>query len=180
METIKQKTENIDFSRLVSKLKTEDVNYARISRAIQIMYLIFIPVFAVMTFREYNDTGDINELISGGSFILAFLIFALFFGRYYKEYKFVDYSLPTVVMLKKAAYRYQPFQLQQVWVLLAILLIDVGLTFDWMDETPIAEIQATFAGTIVFGVVVGLIIWYFKYKPLRDEALKLIAEIEQQ
>lgn len=179
MENNRQRTENTDFAQLVSKLKTEDTNYAWISRAIQIMYWIFIPVFAFLTFREYSETGNSNELISGAFFILAFLIFALFFGKYYEEYKYVDYSLPTIQMLKKAAYRYQPFQQRQVWILLALILVDLALTFDWMDSTPLIEIQITFVGLIAFSLLVGLIIWYFKYKPLRDEALSLINEIEK-
>lgn len=179
METTKQNTET-NFAQLVSKLKTEDINYSRISRAIQIMYWILIPVFAIMTFREYSETGNINELLSGAFFILAFLIFALFFGKYYEEYKYVDYSLPTIQMLKRAAYRYQPFQKRQVWIILALILIDLALTFDWMDSTPVMEIQFTFIGLMFFSVLVGLIIWYFKYKPLRDDALRLISELEEK
>lgn len=179
METTKQNTET-NFAQLVSKLKTEDTIYSKISRAIQIMYWIFIPVFAFLTFREYSETGNINELLSGAFFILAFLIFALFFGKYYEEYKYVDYSLPTIQMLKKAAYRYQPFQKRQVWILLALILVDLALTFDWMNSTPVIEIQSTFIGLMIFSVLVGLIIWYFKYKPLRDDALRLISELEEK
>jgi hypothetical protein len=178
METNKQTTENTDFTQLVSKLKNQDNIYSKISRAIQIMYWIFIPVFAFITFREYFVTEKISELISGACFILAFLIFALFFGRYHKEYKYVDYSLPTIQMLKNAAFRYQPFQSRQVWILLALILVDLGLTFDWMNGTSVIEIQLTFIGVIIFSILIGLIIWYYKYKPLRDDALRLISEIE--
>ena len=180
METNKQNTETTNFAQLVSKLKNEDSNYAKISRAIQIMYWIFIPVFAIITFREFSETGNTNELISGAFFILAFLIFALFFGKYYEEYKYVDYSLPTIKMLKQAAYRYQPFQYRQVWIILALVFVDLALTFDWMETTPVWEIQTTFIGLIIFSLLVGIIIWYFKYKPLRDDALRLISELEEK
>jgi len=180
METNKQNTETTNFAQLVSKLKNEDSNYAKISRAIQIMYWIFIPVFAIMTFREFSETGNTNELISGAFFILAFLIFALFFGKYYEEYKYVDYSLPTIKMLKQAAYRYQPFQYRQVWIILALVFVDLALTFDWMESTPVWKIQASFIGLITFSLLIGIIIWYFKYKPLRDDALRLISELEEK
>jgi len=49
-----------------------------------------------------------------------------------------------------------------------------------MDSTPVGKIQATLIGVIIFSILIGLIIWYFKYKPLHDEALKLIAELERQ
>ena len=108
------------------------------------------------------------------------MIFALFFGKYYEEYKYVDYSLPTIQMLKQAAYRYQPFQNRQVWIVLALIFIDLALTFDWMETTPVWEIQATFIGLITFSILIGIIIWYFKYKPLRDDALRLISELEEK
>ena len=76
----KNKNNNIsDLEPLVKKLKKEDTNYASVVKAIQIIYWIFIPLFTVMTIREYTDTKNINDIISGVCFILSFLIIALFF-----------------------------------------------------------------------------------------------------
>lgn len=178
MKTFEQQTENNGLNHLVSKLKNEDNTYALISKAIQIMYWILIPFFLVMTYREYSETGSTDELISGAGFLLGFLIFALLFGKYYNEYKYVDYSLPTVKMLRQAVHRYQPFQGRILWVLLALICIDIGLTFDKKGDAQIMETQAVFIGTVVFGLIVGLIIWNYKYKPLRDDALRLLREID--
>jgi len=178
MDTNKQKTQINGFDKLIVKLKTEDARYATLSRAIQIIYWIFIPLFFLITILEYTETKESDQLIGGALFILSFLIFAIFFGNYYKEYKYVDYSLPTIQMLKKAAYRYKPFQLKSLWVLLAIVLMDGGLTFKREFNETVLDVQIYFIGLMVVALIVGLIIWYFKYKPLRDEALKLIAELE--
>lgn len=178
MKTFEQQTENNGLSHLVSKLKTEDSTYANISKVIQIMYWLFIPLFLIMSVLEYNKTGNTVELISGAGFLLGFLIFALLFGKYYNEYKYVDYSLPTVKMLRQAVHRYQPFQGRMVWVLLALVCIDIGLTFDKKGDAQIMETQIVFLGAVVFGLIVGLIIWNFKYKPLRDDAIRLLREIE--
>lgn len=178
MDTNKQKTQINGFDKLIVKLKTEDARYATLSRAIQIIYWIFIPLFFLITLLEYTETKESDQLIGGAFFIISFLIFAIFFGNYYKEYKYVDYSLPTIQMLKKAAYRYKPFQLKSLWVLLAIVLMDGGLTFKREFNETVLDVQIYFIGLMVVALIVGLIIWYFKYKPLRDEALKLIAELE--
>lgn len=180
MDTNKQKTQLNGFDKLIVKLKTEDARYATLSRAIQIIYWIFIPLFFLITILEYTETRESDQLIGGALFILSFLIFAIFFGNYYKEYKYVDYSLPTIQMLKKAAYRYKPFQLKALWVLLAIVLMDGGLTFKREFNETVLDVQIYFISLMVVAVIVGLIIWYFKYKPLRDEALKLIAELENE
>lgn len=169
-------TQSLDF--LVSKLKEEDTNYANIIKAIQIVYWIFIPFLVVMTLRKYLPDKNIEELIGGVCFVTAFLIIALGFRKYYKKYKWVDYSLPTAQMLRNAVWRYQPFQKNTIWLYVGILLMDVGLIFDWKDELSFWMIQIYFFGAITFGAIIGIIIWYVKYKPIRDEAKSLLREIE--
>jgi hypothetical protein len=179
MKTNVENQENSNLSYLIRNLKVKDLNYANLSKAIQIIYLILIPLYAILSALKYLETFSINVIISGVSLILAFLIFALFFRKYYKEYKFVDYSLPTVLMLKKAAYRYQPFQKRTVWILLALVLMDIGYTFDWVNEPMSAlTIQIVFWGVMFLAFIVGIIVWYIKYKPLHDEARRLLKEIE--
>lgn len=179
MKTINQNKKEVSIDQLLVKLKNEDSNYSKISIAVTIMYWIFIPLFGIKTFLEYQESVDITEVIKGICFILGFLILAIFFRRYYKKYKYVDYSLPTIQMLRQAVCRYKLFQKESIWILLALIVIDVGLTLDWMKNgTSILETQTFFLGAILFGFIIGLILWYVKYKPIRDEALKMIKEIE--
>ena len=171
---------NTNLTQVTGKLKKEDSKYARIVKGVQIFYWIFIPLFAFKTIRVYSESGDLKDIISGACITLAFFIIALTFGKYYKEYKYVDYSLPTLEMLKKAAYRYQPLQKRSVWVLVGMAFMDVGVTFDWMDEnTTVLHTQLFFIGAILVGVIIGMIWWYIQYKPLRDDALRLIKELER-
>ncbi len=170
--------EDMNLQQLIGKLKTEDTSYANISKVMQIMYWIFIPLFAFSTVHSYLDSKNFDELIGGICFILSFLIFALFFRRYYKEYKYVDYSLPTLVMLKKAAYRYQPFQLRMLWILLAIVFMDIGLSIETGPDFSMVSTQLVFLGALTLAVFIGLLVYRIKYKPVRDHVLKLIAEIE--
>ena len=43
------------------------------------------------------------------------------FNKYHKEYNNVDYALPTLLMLKKAAYRYYPFRNETKWAIVGDL-----------------------------------------------------------
>ena len=178
MKTDNKNNNHTDLDSLIPRLKKEDNNYAAIVKAIQIIYLIFIPLFVVITIRKYIDSHSFIDIISGACKISAFLILALSFRKYYKEYKFVDYSLPTIQMLKKAAYRYQLFQKESIRVIIPLILIDIALTLDLMEDSSIIQTQVIFWGLIMFGVLIGLLLWYTKYKPLRDQALQLIKEIE--
>ena len=174
----KRNNDTINLDQLVGKLQKEDNRYANICKGLQIVYWIFIPFFTVSAIRHYMDSGDINELISGLFHVIGFVIIAVFFGNYHKEYKYVDYSLPTLKMLKDAAYRYQPVQLKSLWVLLGLLFIYTAEISKSKLDNSFMEEQVFLLGGVLLGLFIGLIVWYFKYKPLRDNALRLIAEIE--
>ncbi len=181
MKTNEQNTENGNLNSLISKLKTKDTNYATLSKALQIIYIVFIPIYLVLTAIEYFSTHNINEIYGGCGFIGSFLIFIFTLGKYYKEYNFVDYSLPTVEMLKKAVARYQPFQKRTLWAVTAVAFMDAGLTFSWLDDNiSILIMQIVFWGAMILAAIIGLVVWRIKYKPIRDEALQMIKEIESE
>lgn len=159
------------------RLKREDDNYANLSKGLQMIYWILLFVYSILVIRHIVDNSSLEEILGSVCFMIGMLIFALFFGNYYREYKYVDYSQPTLVMLKKAAYRYKPFQLKTIWALLGILFIDAGLTLNHSFGDSVVITQFIFLGAIGMALIVGLLIWIFRYKPLRDEALFLIREI---
>lgn len=180
MNFSKTKPNNLSLDQLVVNLKKEDTQYSKLSRIFQIFYWVFIPLYAIMTYRLYSDSQSFIHLVSGACYIVAFAIFAIFFGKYYKEYKNVDYSLPTLFMLKKAAYRYNPFQLRALIILVAILFMDAAISIQhFSDLSSFLFVQMLLLGGFGISFLVGLLLWYYKYKPLRDNALKLIAEIEE-
>lgn len=167
-----------DLEKLTGKLKAEDSNYSNVCRVLQIVYWIFVPVYLLMALYDYAEARELEPVVRGISMSMAFVIFAVFFGRYFKEYKHIDYSLPTLAMLKRAAYRYQPFQWKMLWIVLAILLMNLGMNYNSLgtDESLIAQI--VFLGAILIGFIGGLLLWYIKYRPLRNDVLRLIDEIE--
>jgi hypothetical protein len=163
---------------LIQKLKKEDAGYSRLSKSIQIVYWILVPFYLFMVIRMAMAGSPLPEILSSVFFLFAMLIFALFFRHYYKEYKYVDYSQPTLIMLKKAAYRYKPFQLKTLWVLLAVLLVNAGLSLGTKHFFDLLGVQFVFWGVMIISGLIGLWIWKIRYKPIRDAALKMIREIE--
>ena len=167
-----------DLEKITSKLKAEDSNYSKVCRVLQIVYWIFVPLYLLMALYDYSDTGEVEPVVRGISMSIAFVIFAIFFGKYFKTYRYVDYSLTTLTMLKRAAYRYQPFQWKMLWIVLAIFLMNIGMNYNSLgtDESLVA--QFVFIGAILIGFMGGLLLWYIKYRPLRNDILHLIEEIE--
>jgi small-conductance mechanosensitive channel len=173
----KYTSKQINLPELTTKLKKEDEKYATLSKRIQVIYWVLIPIYLIMIVVYIIDNAGINYIAGSVCFVVAMLIFALLFRNYQKEYNNVDYSEPTLIMLQKAAYRYKPFQLKTLWALLAIVIMDIGLSLSASEHMGFARIQFIFLGTISIAIIIGLIIWNYKYRPLRDKALKLINEI---
>jgi hypothetical protein len=119
-------------------------------------------------------------LYEGLCFIGSFLIFALFFGKYYKGYQTVNYSLPTIEMLRKAIFRYTPYRPKVIWLFLAILLMDAGITLNLSLDFQFLQMQVFFLVLMLISACIGLIIWRKKHKPIRDNAISLVHEIETE
>lgn len=170
----------INLGQLTSNLKKEDKKYATLSRRFQIVYWVLIPIYLVSMVGHLIEKSPVKDVLSSLCFLFAMLTFALFFRHYYKEYNNVDYSEPTLMMLKKAAYRYKPFQLKTLWVLLAILLIDAGLILNSSLKFDVLRIQIYFFGSITIAMSIGIILWYVRYKPIRDKALHLIKDLNNE
>ena len=171
------KTEGVDLTQLLSDLKSEDSNYAAKCKRFQYVYWALLPIYVIFTIRHFFDSGDIKHVIGGLCFILCFVIFAVCFRKFSKDFSSVDYSLPTTKMLKAAAYRYQPFQLRHIWLLIAILLMDAGLVLSSSLGFSFMEVQVALLGAMLVATILGLLYWYVKYKPLRDRVLFLYKEI---
>ena len=107
---------------------------------------------------------------------LVIFLFLLLYS--YKEYKYIDYSLPTLHLLKKAAKRYKFFQGKSWWAIFALSIMEVGMILDNLEFNTLTLIVA-FTLVMIGSLSAGAIWWYIRYKPMRDGALRLIHEIEK-
>ncbi|WP_297090845.1 hypothetical protein [uncultured Draconibacterium sp.] len=172
-----ESTEN-NLNKLIQRLKNADSKYANIVKGVQAIYWVLVPLYLILIVIHLFNNDPFTEVIGSACFLSGMLIFAFLMRYYYKTYSKVDYSLPTLQMLKKAAYRHKLFQWQALWALLAILFIDAGLVLNHTGDGNIWQTQIWFAPVLGLSFLVGVIWWYIQFKPLRDQALTLIAEIE--
>ena len=175
---MKKNNANNNLQQLTQQLKDEDSRYARLSKSFQIVYFVLTSIFSLLIIIHLILKEPLSELAGPLCFLVAMLSFAFFFRKYYQEYNNVDYAQPTLIMLKGAVYRYQPFQRRTAWLLIPILLIDAGLSLNSSLGFDLLILQIVWFGALVLAVCIGLAIWYVRYKPLRDNALQLIKEIE--
>lgn len=170
---------------LIHNLRIEDNRNLTLTRAMQGMMWGVVTIYAIILVIKSIIGAPWPETIGGFVVMLAFVLFALFFRNYSKEYKSVDYGLPTTQMLSKATQRYKIFQRRSLFLLLPLALEDLGLTLLMHDFfsgpraiTNLLIAHAYFIGLLAIGFFVGYLIWRKRQKPLRDHALTLLREIQ--
>jgi hypothetical protein len=174
---------SIDIERLIRGVKEEDAKNLRLTKTFQWAYIVIIIPYAALMFIPDHDQP--LKLISGFFWIASFISYVLIFRKGYKEYKNIDYSLPVIEMLRLTAKRYQ-FQINKLLILfIPIVLMDAGLTLsfyhDLLPMNPINRvliIQVIYWPVMIIAAIIGYFVWRTKQKPLRDNALKLIEELE--
>lgn len=178
MKNNEHQSEDINMHTLISKMQKEDSNYANLCRRLQWLYWVLAPLYLVMMVRHYFDDGTKEDMIGNACFFLAMLSFGLLLRKYQKEYQGVNYALPTLLMLKQAVNRYSPFTKRTLLVIPGVVLAYIGFILSASNFTSPIFVHAFFGGAILVGVTGGLIYWKTKYKSLRDDAKKMLRDIE--
>lgn len=171
----------VDLDVLVSKMEKEDSRNLRLMRNFKWIYFVFAITYAPMILNPNNEW---NIRIAGVCNALAFILFALAFRKFHKIYKSVDYSVPLLEMLTKAVDRYK-LKLKRIFLVVpSVLLVDVGLVLTdsyGLDSSSLKEVvifQVCYFGALTLSGFIGYLIWRKRQKPLRDEALRLLKDLE--
>lgn len=173
-----------NMDQFIGKLQKEDHRNLLLSRNFQwgmwALAFLYAILFIILPFK--NNT--VHEQIGWSLYVATFLLFGFIFKYLKKEYKLVDYGLPTLKMLENAAKRYKLFQRKLILAVTPILLIDAGMVFlTYHPENPetllrtILITQALIIPSVGIGLIIGISIWRKRQKPLRDAALEMINEL---
>lgn len=182
-----QNGNSIDLELLVNNVKNEDAKNLHITKYFLWIYIIMVVVYSgLMVFNPDKDLTT-RDRISGSFYVASMIAFALIFRKGYKEFKSIDYTLPVIEMLRSVAKRYHLRSRKFVELSIPILLMDVGLTISFYNRmlpiSPIERIlliQAIYIPVMTFSGFLGYLKWRRKQKPLHDNALQLIAELEKE
>lgn len=177
----------LDINELIPGLQKEDQRNVRVMRVFQWLMWIMIPVYFGLLVVNPDKDLFWSDRVGGLFYVLAFLIIGLIMRYYYKEYRDVDYSVPTAEMLRKVIKRYTLWRPQKLYVFIPVLLIDIGYVFLSLKHfgngsylNNLLFYQAIYITAILIGIGIGVLIWRTKQKPLRDAALELLREIESE
>lgn len=182
-----QNGNQVNLDSLIRNVKAEDDRNLRISKSFLWVYIILAIIYAgLMVFNPDSDIKLIDR-ISGACYLASMVIFAFMFKKGLKEYRSIDYSLPLIEMLRGVAKRYQLKARKFILLSIPILLMDVGLTLSFYEDLlpmePINRvliIQVFYIPVMTISGFIGYLVWRRKQKPLRDNALMLIEELERE
>jgi hypothetical protein len=172
--------------QFIGKLQKEDKRNLLLTRNFRWIMWSLAILYAIMFIVRPFSTNTIYEHIGWSLYVLTFVSFGFIFNYLKKEYQQVDYGLPTLKMLENAAKRYKLFQRKVLLASAPVLLLDAGMvlvTFD--NENPetllrtILVTQALIIPAVGIGLIIGISIWRKRQKPLRDNALEMINELNK-
>ena len=188
----KEDINNMDVDTLISNLQTKDDQYKEITKSVQIVFLIyifliFIFFYVVLYIINPDSEFTINNRIAGACYMVAFTLFILYFRKYYKKLKTVNYSEPVKKVLEDAEKRYKFWQTDGTSVIFALILIDAATFFIFLnafnDKFTFTQIFMGVQGIflIVIGVsfTIGYVLWVRDSKPIWLSAKKLLKELEE-
>lgn len=171
-----------DFDTFVGGLKKEDSRNLKITKIFQPIMLTLAVLYALVF--QFDTEGGWEQRVGGICYAIGFVLFALIFRKFYKEYRDVDYGVPVVEMLTSAIKRYKMFQRKMLLIIVPVLFIDLGMilitvrSYDGDFSAAFWTTQKLFIPALLLGLVIGLIIAHKRQKPLRDAALMLLKEIQ--
>jgi len=177
----------VNMDSLIRSVKSEDARNLRISKSFLWIYIVLAIVYTGLIVINPDPELKLIDRISGTCYIASMVVFAWIFRAGLKEYKSIDYSLPLIEMLRKVAKRYQLRARKFLILSIPILLMDAGLTLSFYEDLlpmePINRvliIQVIYIPVMTISGFIGYLVWRRKQKPLRDNALMLIEELERE
>ena len=182
-----QNGNQVNMDSLIRSVKAEDAKNLRISKSFLWVYIILAIIYAGLMVLNPDSDIKLIDRISGGFYLVSMVFFAFMFKKGLKEYRSIDYTLPLIEMLRGVAKRYQLRARKFLILSIPILLMDVGLTLSFYDDLlplePINRvliIQVFYIPVMTISGFIGYLVWRRKQKPLRDNALMLIEELERE
>jgi hypothetical protein len=172
----------IDLETLIRDLKTEDNRNLKLMLNFQGLIWAVAAIYILLSI--FNLFLQVPWYKSLGVFILllVFIGYGLRSRIYRKKMESIDYGIPTIIMLAKAAHRYRLkiFRGNVIVEITLLLLVDIGICLMFYGH-PIFTflfIQGFFVFVFAITFSIGYIIWKKRQKPLRDHALALLKEFE--
>lgn len=169
-----------DLQRLIGKLQAEDERNTNLYKGFRCFFIILSVVYLVFGGISYVRGAGIYVALSFVADVCALLICSRVMEIHVGMYGRVNYSEPTLQMLKLAKLRYRFFPSRAVGYMFSTLCF-LFLSFllnAWENEERVETILCIFFCSLLLGISIGAIWWCFRDKPIYDNIKALIDDLE--
>ncbi len=181
-----------EIQNLMSDLKSEDRKYKEIMKGAEFVgwsIAVIMAVLHIISLLLPGEESILRDIYMGVSFVIAFSIYALYFRYLKNSYDKIDYSVPALEMLKKAAKNEGFFKPRTIILFIPSLIISVNVSISitgrfniQLFQSDILNLLFVIACFILLMGIFGFISYIKqnkKHKLLRNRAIELIEDMEK-
>lgn len=179
-----QGDEGNESSNFIARLKKADLKSKETIRRFYIIYFVIAIFYFGLFILNPDPDLKLTDRINGTLLFLGILLFAIMARMKYKKLRSLRYDQPTHMFLLKALERYKFWPREMNYVLLLVLIIDVGSCRSLVFNYPVFEnmlldviaFQVVFFIAMSIGLYFGHQYWKKHKKPMVDELNSLLRE----
>ncbi len=167
-------------------LKKEDTNSEKILKRFYIIYLVVLFIYLLVFVVNPDSELNLKTRISGGCYVLAFLIFLRMLQKMRKRIKSINYFEAPKAFLNHAKERFSLWTKQQLPLIPFLVLINTGASLslsNYFESFGIMNglllFQLIFLVLIIFGFLMGRREWAIKKKPILLKINEMLLAFEE-
>ncbi len=169
-------------SNLLEMIKKENAKSKKYTKRFYIIFAITAIVYVLIFIVNPDPDLTLINRIAGSCYVIASLILFTLFWRKHKKIKNTSYLASPKEFLEEAKTRFQFWNPNQWWLLVVVVLVDIGASFSLlrylgeMDKTiGIIIFQFIYILLLIFGFYMGKKEWIKTKKPLYTEIENMLS-----
>ncbi len=184
---MKKDKQYMNLDSLIVDMQSKDNRFGKLFKRMQIMFFVFIFIYAGLFLFNPDSEVTLNDRLAGGCYVIAFTLFTIYFRKYHKQYKFVNYADSVKTVLEGAVKRYKLFNKDYITIGIAILFINAATLLimapkyieKWNMTKAVLLIELLIFGAVGIGFIIGVLWWRKASRPIWLSAKKLLKELEE-
>lgn len=176
----------MNFEDFITGLKMQDKKIEKLMKNLKWLYIVLIVFYTGLMIVNPDPDLQTYQRISGIFYVLAFILFAVFFKQSYKEFHSIDYSITLKELLQKAAKRYKSAFTNIYRIIIPLLFLDAGVTISFYHQLSsisplerIVYVQLVYLSIMTAAAFVGYRMFMKQQHPISERAQELLKELEE-
>lgn len=173
-------------SAFINRLKKSDKKSKQVLKRFYIIYFVIAAFYFGLFILNPDPDLKLNDRINGTLLFMGIMLFALLGRMKYSDMRKIHYDKPSIEFLNDAHLRYKFWSKEMNYVVLIVVMINVGSCRSYVINYPqfenvfldILAFEVVFLMAMSIGIYFGYQHWKANKKPISDEINNLIREMQ--